>query len=219
MFCYYVANVLWKYSIRVLISHELHGMFYLSVTIEWQELGNLCNKCPKQLIKQNSSYSDYFNATSGFTLNSRAPGGPMTFLLCFLTRIYLSRKISSESSFTCQWSPSHMALGLRRMYLSKNILFVSFAASFRGYSLQCSINRIFTNILILISLVFDVFFPASIRRLGQGNVFTPVWDSFYPQRGGLTSIAGWGVVLSRGAVLGRGFNPWGVLSLRRVDHS
>ena len=27
--------------------------------------GNLCNKCPKQLLKQNSSYSDYFNAISG----------------------------------------------------------------------------------------------------------------------------------------------------------
>ena len=27
--------------------------------------GNLCNKCPKQLFKQNSSYSDYFNAISG----------------------------------------------------------------------------------------------------------------------------------------------------------
>ena len=27
--------------------------------------GNLCNKCPKQLLEQNSSYSDYFNATSG----------------------------------------------------------------------------------------------------------------------------------------------------------
>ena len=27
--------------------------------------GNLCHKCPKQLVKQNSSYSDYFNAISG----------------------------------------------------------------------------------------------------------------------------------------------------------
>ena len=40
--------------------------------------GNLCNKCPKQLVKQNSSYSDDFNAISGFTSNSRAPGGPVT---------------------------------------------------------------------------------------------------------------------------------------------
>ena len=37
--------------------------------------GNLCNKCPKWLVKQNSSYSDYFNVISGFTSNSRAPGG------------------------------------------------------------------------------------------------------------------------------------------------
>ena len=27
--------------------------------------GNLCNKCPKQLLEQNSSYSNYFNAISG----------------------------------------------------------------------------------------------------------------------------------------------------------
>ena len=26
--------------------------------------GNLCNKCPKQLVKQKSSSSDYFNAIS-----------------------------------------------------------------------------------------------------------------------------------------------------------
>ena len=40
--------------------------------------GNLCNKCPKWLMEQNSSYSDYFNAISGFTSNSRAPEGPVT---------------------------------------------------------------------------------------------------------------------------------------------
>ena len=40
--------------------------------------GNLCNKCPKRLVKQISSYSDYFNAISGFTSNSRATGGPVT---------------------------------------------------------------------------------------------------------------------------------------------
>ena len=27
--------------------------------------GNLCNKCPKRLFEQNSSYIDYFNAISG----------------------------------------------------------------------------------------------------------------------------------------------------------
>ena len=43
--------------------------------------GNLCNKCPKWLVEQNSSYSDYFNAISGFTLNSRAPGGPVTIII------------------------------------------------------------------------------------------------------------------------------------------
>ena len=38
----------------------------------------LCNKWPKWLIEQNSSYSDYFNVIFGFTSNSRAPGGPVT---------------------------------------------------------------------------------------------------------------------------------------------
>ena len=42
------------------------------------ETGNLCNKCPQWLVEQNSSYSDYLNAISGFTSNSRAPGGPVT---------------------------------------------------------------------------------------------------------------------------------------------
>ena len=27
--------------------------------------GNLCNECPKWLLKQNSSYSDYFSVISG----------------------------------------------------------------------------------------------------------------------------------------------------------
>ena len=27
--------------------------------------GNLCNKCPKRQLEQNSSYSDYFYAISG----------------------------------------------------------------------------------------------------------------------------------------------------------
>ena len=40
--------------------------------------GNLCNKCPKWLVEQISSYSDYFNVISGFTSNSRAQGGPVT---------------------------------------------------------------------------------------------------------------------------------------------
>ena len=40
--------------------------------------GNLCIKCPKHLVKQKSSYSDYFNVISGFKSNSRTPGGPVT---------------------------------------------------------------------------------------------------------------------------------------------
>ena len=50
--------------------------------------GNLCNKCPKWLVEQNSSYSDYFNAISGLTSNSRAPRGPVTFAHYENTRIY-----------------------------------------------------------------------------------------------------------------------------------
>ena len=56
--------------------------------------GNLCNKCPKQLVKQNSSYSDYFNVISGFTSNSRAPGGPVTEnLYNFKITKFISAKI------------------------------------------------------------------------------------------------------------------------------
>ena len=41
----------------------------------------LYNKCPKWLVEQISSYSDYFNVIFGFTSNSRAPGGPVTIYL------------------------------------------------------------------------------------------------------------------------------------------
>ena len=53
-------------------------------------IGNLCNKCPKWPVKHNSSCSDYFNVISGFTSNSRAPGGPVTFFLnVSLTKIFV----------------------------------------------------------------------------------------------------------------------------------
>ena len=41
--------------------------------------GNLCNKCPKWLLEQNSSYSDYFKCDLWSLSNSRAPGDPVTF--------------------------------------------------------------------------------------------------------------------------------------------
>ena len=63
---------------RVPICHELHGMFLHVMSNVTEISRNLCNKCPKWLVKQNSSQSDYFNAISGFTLNNRAPGGPVT---------------------------------------------------------------------------------------------------------------------------------------------
>ena len=62
----------------VLISHELHGIFYLCYPSVTGITGNLSNKCPKRLLEQNCSSSDYFNVISGFTSNSRAPGGPVT---------------------------------------------------------------------------------------------------------------------------------------------
>ena len=54
------------------------------MTLEWQQLGNLCNKCSKQTINWNSSSSDYFYVTSGFTSNTRAPRGPVTLAFLFL---------------------------------------------------------------------------------------------------------------------------------------
>ena len=51
--------------------------------------GNLSNKCPKRLVIV-SSYSDYFNAISGFTSNSRAPGGPVTVLALIWNKFPLS---------------------------------------------------------------------------------------------------------------------------------
>ena len=59
--------------------------------------GNLCNKCPKWLVKQNSSYSDYFNVISGFTSNSRAPGGPVT-LIVFHLPIPINVTLSTENN-------------------------------------------------------------------------------------------------------------------------
>ena len=67
--------------------------------------GNLCNKCPKWLVKQNSSYSDYFNAISGFTSNSRAPGGPATVTLLVMLPI-----IFVYFEFTLiQWKYDHFS--------------------------------------------------------------------------------------------------------------
>ena len=54
--------------------------------------GNLCKKCPKGLVKQNSSYSDYFNVISGFTSNSQALGGPVTLAM---------QRRRSEANNTC----------------------------------------------------------------------------------------------------------------------
>ena len=56
-------------------------------------IGNLSNKCPKWLVEQNSSYINYFNAISGFTLNNRAPEGPVTL------------PNASGNNFSCVWLP------------------------------------------------------------------------------------------------------------------
>ena len=47
---------------------------------------------PQAASKQNSSYSDYFNVISGFTSNSRAPGGPVTVKRVGLSQVSILRK-------------------------------------------------------------------------------------------------------------------------------
>ena len=73
-----VATANWFMLSRIMRCMGYFTCMLHTVITEWQELGNLCNKCLKWLLKQKSSYSDYLNAISGFTLNSRAPGGPVT---------------------------------------------------------------------------------------------------------------------------------------------
>ena len=53
--CYFNVDT---YSHKPWIAWDIL-LVILSVT------GNLCNKCPKRLVEQNSSYSDYFNVISG----------------------------------------------------------------------------------------------------------------------------------------------------------
>ena len=62
------AYLLWKYCSLILISVAKCD----AQPIAWDILleltsvaGKLCNKCPKQLLKQNSSCSAYFNVISG----------------------------------------------------------------------------------------------------------------------------------------------------------
>ena len=86
------AYLLWKCcfqsAVYLFICYYCKQVIISQPWIAWDILhvmssvtGNLCNKCPKQSVEQNSSYSDYFNAISGFTSNSRAPGGPVTLIL------------------------------------------------------------------------------------------------------------------------------------------
>ena len=84
--------------------------------------GKLCNKCPKRQVEQNCSSSDSFNAISGFTSNSRAPGGPVTlqlfqlgyktseftvfFVLIFLEKIkdaLTSNPVQSVANVSVHW--------------------------------------------------------------------------------------------------------------------
>ena len=53
-----VSNMLHTCSHKPWIAWDIL-LVIISVT------GNLCDKCPKRLLEQNSSYSDYFNAISG----------------------------------------------------------------------------------------------------------------------------------------------------------
>ena len=95
--------------------------------------GNLCNKCPKWLVEQNSSYSDYFNAISGFTLNSRAPGGPVTMtsnqIIKYISMtLKLSLTLSKLSIFyqTFVMYSSSFQLNLEIFEYSFNVLLRSF---------------------------------------------------------------------------------------------
>ena len=74
--------------------------------------GNPCNKCPKLLIKQNSSYSDYFNATSGFTSNSRGPGGPVTLALTYSPKSHLRIQPHWASASTFTFVMAHIDIHL-----------------------------------------------------------------------------------------------------------
>ena len=66
--------------------------------------GKLCNKCPKQQVIQNSSYSDFFNAISGFTSNSRAPGGPVTFRIFGKSdNIEKRQSFNRQNSIACEY--------------------------------------------------------------------------------------------------------------------
>ena len=79
--CYLTVLISDKYDAELIASDIL-----LVLTIV---AGNLCNKCPKRLLEQNSSYSDYFNVVS---MEQQSPRRPVDIndweekiLLCFLT--------------------------------------------------------------------------------------------------------------------------------------
>ena len=70
--CIYVASTALLAQWRYISSESAVDTCSHKLWIAWDILlvitsvaGNLCNKCPKRLLEQNSSYSDYFNVISG----------------------------------------------------------------------------------------------------------------------------------------------------------
>ena len=65
-----------------LLSHcttRYMNYFTCVVKLTWN-YRKLCNKCPGGKSSEKCSYSDFSCTISGFTSNSRAPGGPVTYL-------------------------------------------------------------------------------------------------------------------------------------------
>ena len=77
----------WRHiSSESAVVYVLPNQFKYCPWIAWDILlvilsvtGNLCNKCPKCLVKQNSSYSDYFNAISGLYQTAEPQEAPWHF--------------------------------------------------------------------------------------------------------------------------------------------
>ena len=57
--------LLFQIGVQFPIKYDAQPIAWDILLVLTSVAGNLCNKCPKQLPEQNSSYSDYFNAMSG----------------------------------------------------------------------------------------------------------------------------------------------------------
>ena len=62
---YVPTIVICNICMQIIAKCDAHMIAWDILLVLTSVAGNLCNKCPKQLPEQNSSYSDYFNAISG----------------------------------------------------------------------------------------------------------------------------------------------------------